>query len=382
MNSLNQVNLKGKTILLRVDINSPVVKGRVLMSERVRESAKTISLLKKRKAKIIILAHQSQPGKNDFISLEQHAKLLSKFTKVRFVKDIIGSKAKKEIQKLNSGEVILLENIRFLKEEYKPGKNSIVNFFLPLIDFYVNDAFSVSHRNQTSIVSFPKYVPSFPGPSLEKELHAVKKIHMRNTLYILGGAKPEDIIKILKKPNKVLSTGLFALHCLDAKGVNLGTQKKILEKNKNYSKIKSEIKKNFSKIKTPIDLAINVSGKRKEISINQLPTNYLIPDIGEKTIELYSKEIKKAKSIFMKGPAGNTDINEFKKGAFKILKAISKSKGFSLIGGGHSNEAIKESKISKNKFNHVSLSGGALIAYVAGEKLPGIEALKRGKWTT
>lgn len=379
MNSLKNTNLKNKTILLRADINSPIIKGKVLMNERIKQSAQTIKYLKSKKAKVIILAHQSQPGKIDFISLEQHTKLLNKLTKVKFVKDIIGKKAKKEIKNLKDGQAILLNNIRFIKDEYNPGKNSIVKFFLPLIDYYVNDAFSVSHRNQTSIVSFPKYFSSFPGPNLEKELNALKKIHLKETLYILGGAKSEDNIKILKKTKKILATGIFALYCLNIKGYKLGKQEKTLIKNKNLKIINSEIKKHIKKIITPIDLAINVNGKRNEIPISQLPTDYLIPDIGTKTIKLYSQEIKKAKSIFMKGPAGNTDLKSFSKGTNELLKAISKSKAFSLLGGGHLNEAIDENKISKKKFNHISLSGGALISYVAGKKLPGIEALKKSR---
>ena len=379
MKSLKPADLKNKTVLLRVDINCPVVKGNVLMSERIKEAAKTILFLKRNGAKIVILTHQGRPGSKDYTSLKQHSALLSKFTKVNFVGDILGKKSKITIKNLKSGEAILLDNIRSIKDEFLPGKNSIIKFFIPLIDVYVNDAFSTCHRNQTSIVSFPKYFPSFPGPSLEKELNALKKIHVQKSVYILGGAKPEDNVRLLDKAELVLSTGIFALYCLEAWGVHAGKQEKILRQNKNFTKIIDEIKKHRKKIMVPVDLAIEIKEKRKEISIVDLPTPYLIPDIGSATIRAYEKVIKNSSSIFMKGPAGNTSIKGFETGTFKLLEAISKSNAFSLMGGGHLSEAINRSKISKKKFNHISLSGGALIAYMAGEKLPGIEALEKGK---
>lgn len=377
MRSLKSVNLNGKTVLLRVDINCTVIKNKVLMSERIKEAAKTIIFLKKKKSKVIILAHQGRPESSDYTSMEQHARLLSKITKVKFIKDILGKRAEQAIKQIKPGEAILLDNIRSIKDEFEPGKNSIINFFAPLIDVYVNDAFSVCHRNQTSIVSFPNFFPSFPGLSLEKELNALKKINVKSSLYILGGAKPEDNLKLLKNQSKILTAGTFGLYCLLAKGYRLGAREEFLKKNKNFNSIIAEIKKHISKIQTPIDLGIDFHGKRKEIALNELPTKYFIPDIGTKTIQLYSKEINKAKSVFMKGPAGF--YTTFPTGTNKILEAIAKSNAFSLMGGGHLSEAINRSKISKNKFSHISLSGGALISYIAGEKLPGIEALKKGK---
>ena len=377
MKTLSNFNFKNKIVLLRADLNSDVKNKKIVPSERVKESAQTISELKKKKARIVVIAHQGRPGKRDFLSLKQHAKLLNQYTKIKFVPDTIGKKATSAIQNLKSGDAILLENLRFLKEEFHPGKNKLVKFFLNFKDIiYINDAFSVSHRKQTSIVSFPKYMPHCAGRLLEKEITALKKIQVRKCLYILGGAKPEDNL-ILLKGNKILACGLFGQMCTIAKGKNLGEQNKYLKKEiKNYSSVLNKLKKELRNVQTPLDFAVKVQGKRKEILLEQFPSKYEIFDIGEKTQELFKKEIKKAKAIYMKGPAGSASEKQFAKGTFEILKAIAQNKGFSIIGGGHLSDAIEKSKIPKTKFNHISLSGGALLNYIAGKKLPGVEALK------
>ena len=372
MKTLSDFNFNGKTALLRTDLNSDVKNRKVLMSERIKEAAKTISYLKDKKAKVLVLAHQGQPGKSDFLSLEQHAKLLNKFTKIKFVNDIIGNKAKKAIKNLKAGEAILLENIRFEEDDFNPEKkdNRLLKL-TKLCDIYVNDAFSVCHRNESSIVLFPKHLPSYAGLLLEKEVNALNKIKIKNCLYILGGAKPEDNMKLLGK-NKILACGLFGQVCLINKGKDLGEQNKYLKK----QKVLIEIPKNKLKnIETPVDFAVKVNSKRVEKNLNEFPNKYEIFDIGSKTIKKYAGEIKKAKAIYMKGPAGDCNEKGFEKGTFAILKAIAKSKAYSVIGGGHLSDAIEKSGINKKKFNHISLSGGALLNYIAGEKLPGLEVL-------
>ena len=371
-------NLKNKTILLRIDINSDVVNGKVKKSERIKPTAETIKFLKAKKAKIIILAHQGNPKKSDFTSLKQHAKFLNKQTKIKFLNQTISKKAEQEIKNLKPRQAILLENIRFIQDEFHPEKpkNKIVKFFKPLIDIYINDAFSVCHRNQTSIISFPYYA----GPNLEKELQALKKLKQisnSNCLYILGGAKPEDNLKLLKKTNKILAAGIFGQLCVEAKGTFLG---------KNNRKINNKIAKDYSKLLknpklkntiTPIDYAVKVGNKRKELFLKKFPTPYIVYDIGKKTQQLFTQEIKKARAVYMKGPAGFCGYKNFCAGTNAILKAIAQNKKcFSIIGGGHLSDAIKKSKIPESKFSHFSLSGGALLRYLAGEKLPGLTALR------
>ena len=377
MKTLSDFNFKNKVVLLRADLDSDAKNKKIILSERIKASAQTISELKRKKARVIVIAHQGRPDKSNFLSLNQHARLINKYTKIKFIPDTIGKKATTAIQNLNPGNAILLENLRFLKEEFHPGKNKLVKFFLNFNDIiYVNDAFSTCHRKQTSIVSFPKYMPSCAGRLLEKEVTALKKIELRKCLYILGGAKPEDNL-ILLKGNKVLACGLFGQMCTIAKGKNLGAQNKYLKKEiKKYSTILSKLKNKQKNVQTPLDFAVKVKGKRKEILLEQFPSKYEIFDIGKKTQELFKKEIKKAKAIYMKGPAGYAVDKQFAIGTFEILKAIAQNKGFSIIGGGHLSDAIEKSKIPKTKFNHISLSGGALLNYIAGKKLPGLEALR------
>ncbi|MFA5174033.1 MAG: phosphoglycerate kinase [Candidatus Pacearchaeota archaeon] len=381
MKTLKDFNLKNKRILLRVDINSDVKNKKIILSERIKEASLTIKYLKQKKAKVTIIAHQGNPGKDDFLSLEQHAKLLNKYVKIKFIKDILGKKAIQAITNLKSGQAILLDNIRFMDDEFHPEKsnNIITKTLFPLFDLYVNDAFSICHRNHTSIVSFPEHLPSCAGLLLEKEINALKKISIKNCLYILGGAKPEENIKLLKG-NKVLACGLFGQLCLVAKGKNLGYQNEFLKKStlikENYNKFLIKLKSKLKNTETPVDFAVNFNNKRKEFQLEQFPLDYEIEDIGENTIKKYIQEIKKAKAIYMKGPAGFASEKQYAKGTIAILKAAASCKGFTLVGGGHLTDAIEKYHIPRSKFSHISLSGGALLNYVAGEKLPGLQALK------
>jgi phosphoglycerate kinase len=370
-------NLSGKRVLLRVDLNSNVINGKVAESDRIRAHSETIKFLLKEKAKVVVIAHQGSPGERDFISLKQHAKLMNKYVRVKFVRDIIGKKAIKEIKNLKYGEAILLENIRFLKEEFKPEKkNRLVKNLAPWFDLYVNDAFSICHRNQTSIVSFPKVLPHAIGFVMGEELRNIKRLKskMRNCLFILGGKKTKDVLSLIRN-KKILTTGKLSLLALKAQGYRLGKEDELL---KDDSPLIPLIKENMSHLKVPVDLAISDDG-RKDIPIEHFPKRYPVWDIGKKTIEIYKKEIKKLKknqAIFFKGSTGVFEYVEFDLGTKEILKAIANSKAFSVIAGGQSTDALNKFHIDKKKFDYVSLSGGALIKYLAGEKLVGLEVLR------
>ena len=374
--TIKNLDLKGKLVILRVDINTEIINGRVQDNPRFSEHAKTIKFLKNKKAKIIILAHQGNPGEKDFISLEQHAKILSKYIKVKFVRDIIGKKAINSIQNLKNGEALLLDNVRFLKEEFDPSiNNKFIKILAEKADIFVMDAFSICHRNQSSVVSFPKVLPSYIGLVMENELKNIDRLKekTKNALFILGGTKTKDLIPLLGN-KKILSSGILALLVLKAKGIKLGKEDELLKKD---IKLLEKIQPYMKNIITPVDLAVSVNGKRKNISINDLPSKYPIYDIGKKTMELYKKEIAKSKIIFFKGAVGNTEEKGFELGTKELLKAISNNKGFSLIAGGSSASAIERFKINKKGFSYISLSGGVLVHYLAGEKLPGLEALQR-----
>lgn len=276
LKTLKDFDLKDKRVLVRADINSDVEKGKVQLSERIKEAAVTIKHLKKNKARIVILAHQGNKGKDDFLGLAQHAKFLNKLTKVKFVEDVIGEKAIKAIKNVKSGEAILLDNVRFVEDELNPDKpdNTLIKTLAPLFDLYVNDTFSICHRNHVSIVSFPKVMPACAGLLLEREINALMKISIKKCLYILGGAKPEENIKLLKG-NKVLACGLFGQMCLIAKGKDFGYQTEFLKKatlvKGDYGEFLEKLKGKLNNVVMPEDFAVKVNGKRKEFSLEEFP---------------------------------------------------------------------------------------------------------------
>jgi phosphoglycerate kinase len=389
LKTLKDLNVKGKNVLLRSDLNSDIVEGRVLKGERIVESLKTIKFLKKKGGRVIILAHQGNPGKKDFLDLSQHAKLLGR--NVKFVDDVVGESALEAIRGMRNGDVILLDNVRNVEDEFLPDKknNIFLKRLVPLVDVYVNDAFSVAHRNHFSIVGFAKHCESGIGLLFEKEIRALEKINIKGCLYILGGAKPESNIKLLEKGNKVLACGLFGQVCLAAKGMKFGYQDDFLRETvlvksrgggkreavSGWKKFLKELKGKLDNVETPVDFAVNFEGKRWEFLLSEFPKRLRIEDIGAVTIEGYCDQIRKAHSVYMKGPAGWAEDKRFAKGTVEILKAVADCPGFSLVGGGQLSEVIEKSGINKKKFGHISLSGGACLAVVSGERLVGLEAL-------
>ena len=326
--TLDYYKFKDKRVLLRSDLNSEVYNGSISMNDRISESSRTIKELILKGASVVVLAHQGRPGKEDFTSLEEHSKLLKKFVKIKFVKDIIGEDAVNEIENLKFGEAILLENVRFLEEEFKPSvHNKMVEVLSDHFDFYVNDAFSVCHREQTSIVSFPKKLKSCIGRTMERELKNLDKIKIKDCLFILGGAKEDNII--LLKNDNVLTCGIFGQLCMISRGFNFGAQNEFLKKD---IEVVEELKKINFTAETPIDFAVKVGNERFELDLEDFPSEYDAYDIGEKTIKEYIKRIKNVKAIFMKGPAGFAEDARFAKGTAALLKAIANSKAKKVLG--------------------------------------------------
>ena len=380
LRSFQDLELKGRTVLLRSDLNSDIVNGKVLKGERIRESLKTIDALREMGARVVILAHQGNPGKKNFYGLYQHARLMGR--RVRFVNDVVGEKAIGAIKGLRDGEVILLDNVRGIADEFKPKKrgNVLVKKLLPLIDVYVNDAFSVCHRDHTSIVGFADKRESGIGLLFEKEILALEKIDMKNTLFVLGGAKGESDIKLLGKKNRVIACGLFGQACLAARDFKFGYQDSFLRKTVltklSYVKFLKKLRGKLRNVEMPVDFAVAVKGKRVEFGLDDFPRKERIEDIGNESIQRFCRMIRGADSVYMKGPAGWAENKQFRRGTVEILKAVSDCKGFSLVGGGQLSEVISKSfLLREKKFGHVSLSGGAVLSFVAGEKLVGLKAL-------
>jgi len=397
--TLDDFDVKDKVVLVRVDFNSPVdpQTKKIIDDTRIRAHGETtIKELSERGAKVVILAHQGRPGDPDFIPLEQHAQILGKILgkPVKFVDDVYGEKAKNAIKGLKSGEILVLDNVRNFPREAKDAspeehaKSDLVANLAPLADIFVNDAFAAAHRSHASIVGFTALLPSAAGRIMEKELKALSRVMEspeKPCIYILGGAKADDSLRISRYvldnniADYVLTAGVTGHLFLIAKGYNLGKPNmELLEKNKLLDLvpgIKELMDKYPGRIETPIDLAIEVEGKRREIILKDLPTDYPIYDIGTKTIEKYTELIMKAKSIVFSGPPGVFEKEEFRKGTKALFEAMASSKAFSLIGGGHSIAAVQSLGLA-DRMGYISTAGGALIEFLMGRKLPGVVALE------
>jgi len=341
MRTLRDFNLKGKRVLVRCDFNVPLSsEGEILDDFRIRETLPTIKYLIKKGAKIILMSHF---GKfEDKLSLNPIALRLEKLLerKVKFLNDCIGREVEEEIEKMKGKEIVLLENLRFYKEEEGNDEN-FAKKLSKLGDIFVNDAFGVSHRAHASIVGIPKFLPSGAGFLLEKEIESLKNLienPKKPLIGIVGGKKVEDKVKAIDKISEIGE--LILLNGLMAKEIK---EKKISLKHR-------------EKILTPLD---SIDDK----------------DIGPKTITLFKEKIKVAKTIFWNGPLGMIEKEEFQNGTKEIAKAIIESGAFSVIGGGETVEFINQLKLA-SKFNHVSTGGGAMLEFLSGEKLPGIEILE------
>jgi phosphoglycerate kinase len=403
--TLDDVKVKDKVVLVRVDFNSAIdpKTHKILEDARIRASGETtIKELSEKGAKVVILAHQGRKGDPDFIPLKQHAEILSKILKkpVKYVDDLYGEKAKNAIKGLKDGEILVLENVRTFAGETKDGtpeehaKTEFVKNLAPLADLFVNDAFAAAHRAHVSMVGFTAVLPSVAGRIMERELKSLGKIvenPEKPCIFIIGGAKADDSVEISKYvldnaiANYVLTGGVVGQVFLAAKGVDLGKPNMDYLESKELTGflpgIKALIQKYPDKIKTPLDLAVEVKGKRKEISLSELPTEYSTYDIGKKTVEEYTNIIRKAKSIVISGPMGVYENKEFSFGTKRILEEIANSKAFSLAGGGHTISAIEEFGLTK-KISYISTAGGALIEFLMGKKLPGVAALEKAATRT
>jgi phosphoglycerate kinase len=397
--TIDDFNVKDKVVLVRVDFNSEIdpETKKVTSDVRIRAHAETtIKELAEKGAKVVILAHQGRKGEADFTPLKQHAEILGKILKcpVKYVGDIYGEEAQAAIKNLQSGEVLVLGNVRGFDGETKKGtpeehaKTPLVQQLAPLADLFVNDAFAAAHRAHVSMVGFTAVLPSAAGRIMERELKSLSRAletPEKPCVYVMGGAKADDSLEISKYvlgnsiADYVVVGGVTSQLFLAAKGVNLGkTTMDFLAKKELIGLIpgiKALMQKYTDGIAVPVDVALDVNGKRKEITVDQLPTEYSIFDIGTKTAENYTEIISKAKSIVVSGPMGVYENKEFNYGTKKVFEAIADSKAFSLAGGGNTIAAIQEYGLTK-KISYISTAGGALIEFLMGKQLPGVVALE------
>ena len=399
-NTIDDFDLEDKTVLVRIDVNAPVDPGTgiILDDTRLKLHANTIRELAKKGARVVILAHQSRPGKNDFTTLSQHADALSDILnmRVKYVDSLFSTSAKQAIKDLKDHEILLLENVRFFSEESlsrspeEQANTILVKELSPLIDYFVNDAFAAAHRSQASLVGFTVNTPSAAGRVMEKELTVIQDALdnvQHPCVFLLGGMKPDDSIDVMENvlsngtADSILTTGIVANIVLWAAGVDIGQVNRDFIASRGYEdmvdKSKDLLERFGDKIKYPIDIAIDGDGERVDIDSGEIP-NESIFDIGVKTIDFYANEIRNAKTIFANGPAGVFEDPKFAMGTEDLVNAIANSNGFSLIGGGHI-AAATAGLGCEDLMSHVSSGGGACISMLAGKKLAAVEALKKSK---
>ena len=399
-NTIDDFDIEDKTVLVRIDINSPVdpSSGIILDDTRLKLHAQTVKELSNKGAKVVLLAHQSRPGKKDFTTLSQHAQALSDILnlRVKYTDSLFSNAAKEAIKSLKPHEILLLENARFFSEESlsrtpeEQSKTLLVRHLSPLIDYFVNDAFAAAHRSQASLVGFTVGTPSAAGRVMEKELTVIQDA-LDNVehpcVFLLGGMKPEDSIDVMENvlsngtADSILTTGIVGNIVLWAAGVDIGQVNKDFIASRGYGdmveKAKELIDKFGDKVKYPIDVACDIDGQRVDIDFKEIP-NKSIFDIGVKTISYYAKEIRDAKYIFANGPAGVFEDPKFSMGTEDLINAMATSKGFTLIGGGHIAAATAGLGLEEH-MSHLSSGGGACISMLAGKKLAAVEALKNSK---
>ncbi len=389
MKFLRDFNLNDKKVLVRVDFNVPLWLGENESIDneedwRIEATLPTINYLLEQKAKIILIAHFGRPNGKivENLRLNLVKKRLEKLLGLSVIKldNCLGSEVETRIENMRAGEIILLENIRFYPEE-RANNQDFAKKLAILGEIYVNDAFGVSHRNHASITSLPKYLPSCAGLLFEKEIKFLSKVLEKTEhplVVVIGGAKISTKIKFienfLEKADNLLLAGALANTVISAKGFAIG--KSVTE-----AGMDEEIKKlnlTSSKLHIPVDVLASkdISGNTNiRISpVGNIDKHEMILDIGPDTIQMFSKIISQAKMIVWNGPLGLLEVEKFSLGSREIAQTIAKNNNFSIVGGGDT-VAFLEKLGLLNKITHVSTGGGAMLKFLAGEKLPGINAL-------
>lgn len=389
--SVEDLQVSGKRVIVRCDFNVPMDESRNITDDRrITSALPTIKYLIENNAKVILMSHLGRPKgePNPKYSLEPVATRLSKLLgkQVTFAKDdsVVSENVKKIVDNMNTGDVILLENTRYRKEEEKNG-DEFAKELASLGDLYVNDAFGTSHRSHASNVGVSKYLPSSVGFLVKKEIDVMGKAlekPERPFVAILGGAKVSDKIgvieNLLDKVDTILIGGGMAYTFLKAKGYNIGTS--LLEEDKiDLAKgLMKRAEEKGVKLLLSVDVVVGKEFKNdtefKTVKADNIPDDMMGLDIGEETIKLFSEEIKNAKTVVWNGPMGVFEMENFKKGTNAIAKALADSGAITIVGGGDSASAVEKAGYG-SVITHISTGGGASLEFLEGKELPGIAAI-------
>ena len=388
--TIRDIDVSGKKVLVRCDFNVPLDKetGEIIDNRRIRTAIPTIKYLLDNNAKIILCSHLGRP-KGEFnlkYSLRPVAEELSKLLnkEVKLAKDVIGEDAVNLSSNIKEGEIVLLENVRFHKEE-EENNPEFAKKLASFADIYVNDAFGTAHRAHASTAGVADYLPAVSGFLIEKELEFLGSSlenPERPFVAILGGAKVSDKIgvieNLLDKVDTLLIGGGMAYTFYKAQGHNIGTSICEEDKLELANEILEKAKQKEVKLLLPIDnhISSEYSNEAEDrfVEEQEIPEGFMGLDIGPKTINLFCEIIKDAKTVLWNGPLGVTEFTKFEEGTKKIAKALAESKAVTIIGGGDSAAAIEKMGLA-DKMTHISTGGGASLEFLEGKILPGIACL-------
>ncbi len=411
-----ELALAGKTVIFRPDINSPIdpVTKKIVNTNRLEKTVPTLKLLLERGAKVALIAHQGDTlDYQNLIPLAEHAAILSRLTgrHIAYIDDVCGPAARAAVKALTPGEAVILGNLRYLTEEISTfetvvklsaqemTKTWLVRSLAPLADYYVNDAFAAAHRNAPSMVAFQELLPSAGGIQLMEEYTALKSVMdnpKRPCVYVLGGAKISDAFDMMRKvlaegsADHILTAGVTGIVMHLARGEDFGpvVTKFLADRGLDVfiPEAKALLEEFGDRYVLPVDFAYDAdatestagasSQRRAEAPIAALPKDRMFPDIGHRTIELFKEYIAKAGSIFVNGPAGMYEREPWSEGTREMWKAIAAAPGYTVIGGGDTiSAATKFTDLSK--YGYVCTGGGAMVRFLAGKRLPLIEAMEK-----
>ncbi len=390
--TIRDIDITNKKIIMRADFNVPLDdNGNITDDTRINAALPTIKYILENNGALILMSHLGRPKKEeDFqkLKLDPVAKRLKELLgiPVKKMDDCIGSKVKQAANDLKHGEILLLENLRFHKEETKNDEN-FAKELASLADVYVNDAFGTSHRAHASVEGITHYLkPAVSGFLLEKEIKFLSKLLQdpdRPFIVVLGGAKVSSKIgviqNLLDKVDSMIIGGGMVYTFLKSRGLNVG--KSILEPDKEVEafeitkKAQNENKELLLPDDTVVATEINENAKTKVVNTNEIPDDMGGVDIGPKTIKKFKNKLKDAKTVFWNGPMGVFEIDKFATGTLEIARTIANLNATTVIGGGDSVAAIKKFKL-EDKITHISTGGGASLEFMEGKELPGIVALE------
>ncbi len=389
--TLDDFDLRDKTVFLRVDMNCPIDPDtmEILGTKRIEEAAMSLESLKE--SKVVIASHQGRVGNDDYTGMARHAEVLQRVTgrKIRYVEDVIGATAQQEIGGMKNGDIILLDNLRFCAEEnyeFAPdnaAKTVMVSRLARLFDICVLDSFPSAHRLHPSIVGFPQAVPACAGRIVEREvrnLDNIMTVAKAPHIIVLGGSKILDRLEAIKmliqnnRADHILLTGLIGNVFMRAQA-RIKSPLGINREDEMVAKAHSLIGEYPDVFVAPVDVAIGKDGERVEMDVREMNRGDKVYDLGPKTVEYYSRLISGAGTVFISGPAGFFENENFSYGTESLLRAVANSMATTIVSGGHLTSALKRYGLT-GRINHVSTAGGALVLYLTGNRLPMIKALE------